>query len=343
MAFRKSSENRYLPNRRMKSNKNAIFNRGRQPHIRCYGRQNTEYLWAVLLPLKVVASKRENNHKMFERWKARKKEEENEEEEEVSMMRLLENSLNAKRVNETAVNAIACSSWGEISQHSLSFGSADGLYLHLSHSFSLSLALSICHPIFYPFISLLTTYLCCAFVWQVFLIDFRQKCSSIQAIFIWFNTFWLLLFVRRDRLFSYFSIDFDGNEIAGSARARSLCEHSFIVSCHQNYSFRVLVLPKINTISRRRDLCGHQKKNKNKKCDCKSIDKRCLRWFWFFFWSSSTRFSSQYSKICRHISCPLPDDDDATAAAAALTYCFCCCCCYFSHPKEIYCVSMLNT
>lgn len=44
MAFRKSSENRYLPNRRMKSNKNAIFNRGRQPHIRCYGRQNTEYL-----------------------------------------------------------------------------------------------------------------------------------------------------------------------------------------------------------------------------------------------------------------------------------------------------------
>lgn len=138
MAFRKSSGNRYLPNRRMKSNKNAIFNRGRQPHIRCYGRQNTEYLWAVLLPLKVVASKRENYHKMFERWKARKKEEENEEEEEVSMMRLLENSLNAKRVNETAVNAIACSSWGEISQHSLSFGSADGLYLHLSHSFSLS-------------------------------------------------------------------------------------------------------------------------------------------------------------------------------------------------------------
>lgn len=120
-------------------------------------------------------------------------------------------------------------------------------------------------------------------MWQVFLIDFRQKCSSIQAIFIWFNTFWLLLFVRRDRLFSYFSIDFDGNEIAGSARARSLCEHSFIVSCHQNYSFRVLVLPKINTISRRRIFVWASEKNKNKKCDCKSIDKRCLRWFWFFF------------------------------------------------------------
>lgn len=256
-------------------------------------------------------------------------------------MRLLENSLNAKRVNETAVNAIACSSWGEISQHSLSFGSADGLYLHLSHSFSLSLALSICHPIFYPFISLLTTYLCCAFVWQVFLIDFRQKCSSIQAIFIWFNTFWLLLFVRRDRLFSYFSIDFDGNEIAGSARARSLCEHSFIVSCHQNYSFRVLVLPKINTISRRRIFVWASEKNKNKKCDCKSIDKRCLRWFWFFFLVFVDPFLFPIFENMSTYFVPI----------AWWWWCYCCCCgsyllflllllLFFTPERNILCVNV---
>lgn len=45
-----------LPNAN-KGNKNAIFNRRRQPHIEYNGRRNTEYLWAFLLPLKVVAKK----------------------------------------------------------------------------------------------------------------------------------------------------------------------------------------------------------------------------------------------------------------------------------------------
>lgn len=112
----------------------------------------------------------------------------------------------------------------------------------------------------------------------------------------WFNTFKIVYF--RIILFFFLCSFFDWFrwEITESEKSNKWAFIYCFLS--PNYSSSAWALPKINSFS---TMCGHEQKkihNKNKKCDCKSIDKRYLRWLWFFG-------SFRYSKICRHISCAL--------------------------------------
>lgn len=201
-------------------------------------------------------------------------------------MRLLENSQ--RQVNESLNDARTIYSWGRHLLHSLS--NVDGHYSHRSIQpfFLSSLNLPLELPIFYPFILLLTTYLCC---FVSVSISHRFRMFKHSNCLLWFNTF-------NDSLFSYF----DWFRWERNGRMSTRTHLLFLVT---KITVRVLVLPKINKKSVRQcvgKVMKKQKQKQNEKCDCKSIDKRCLWWLWFFI---VVRF--QYSKISVEIFRVLDD------------------------------------
>lgn len=156
-----------LPNEN-KSNKNAIFNRKRQPHI-----ETAEAKYGIFMSIfSAIKSRREeNNHKNGDVRDWKKK----------WICTLIGKLSTPERAN-ICLLAIRCVLWrslltgGREFKHSL-WSNADGLYLHLSilfFSFRASNFLSI-------YFVLLTAYLCC-FVSQVFLIDSGRWSSQWFAM-----------------------------------------------------------------------------------------------------------------------------------------------------------------